>query len=180
MATTLTRVLMRIRPQNHIIRFSLHFAFQKMSLDSSDSHCKLCSKELDRATSASACVVCEAEHTSWVHQRCFDRAIDKAIRVRSSKSTSFEVGFPSLHWFVLFNLSFLTTHVFNQNIAKSPTHFFKTQKCPHPDCVKWLAEYTVEAATNSTSSTSDNQESAKVVLKSSLLEDDEEDEEENR
>jgi hypothetical protein len=63
-------------------------------------------------------------HAFTLPQRCFDRAIDKAIRVRSTRSTSFE------------------------NIARSATHNWKTQKCALPDCIKWLSEYTQEAATD--------------------------------
>lgn len=44
-------------------------------------------------------------HENRVHQKCFEKSIDKAIRVRSTRSASFE------------------------NIARSATHSWKTQKC---------------------------------------------------
>lgn len=76
------------------------------------SSCNLCAKEVSKKIHATACLVCEQDHTvtvsaapqdmyllicnktlpaSQVHQRCFDKAIEKAIRVRSTRSTAFEV-----------------------------------------------------------------------------------------
>ena len=55
-------------------------------------NCNLCAKELDKRISATAVLTCENGHTETVHQRCFDKAIEKAIRVRSTRSTAFEVG----------------------------------------------------------------------------------------
>mmetsp|Transcript_75911 Transcript_75911/g.216499 ORF Transcript_75911/g.216499 Transcript_75911/m.216499 type:complete len:95 (+) Transcript_75911:114-398(+) len=69
------------------------------------SMCDLCDKPLDRQTEAVAFLTCEVGHANRVHQKCFEKSIDKAIRVRSTRSASFE------------------------NIARSATHSWKTQKC---------------------------------------------------
>ena len=86
--------------------------------------CNICQKDCDARISATALLLCEMGHTETVHQRCFEKAIDKAIRVRSTRSTSFE------------------------NIARSTTHSWKTQKCTLPGCIKWLSEYTQNGATD--------------------------------
>lgn len=68
-----------------------------------------------------------------------------------------------------------------KNIARSPTRFFKTQKCPEPNCIKWLAEYTPESATDPTAVT-DKPEGLKVSLKSVIAqyEENEAEEDEDR
>ena len=110
----------------------------------SNEQCTLCAKELDKRISAHACLTCDMSHVAWVHQRCFDKALDKAIRLRSTRSTSFEVCRTQNALFARkgsapFNANPFSTRP--QNIARSATHNWKTQKCALPDCIKWLAEY---------------------------------------
>ena len=71
----------------------------------------------------------------------------------------------------------------SQNIARSTTHNWKTQKCAYPDCVKWLSEYTQhdpEDPAAAAAALYDNPAKVMVKVKSRAFEDEEEDEEENR